>query len=323
MFEVTTHNLYFHDQSSIFSLDSFQDLLCTGGGDGVARLWKIESSESSSTGSTFLEYFTALDSPIKISYLSDLHTHSRTVNCVRFSRNGDLASCSDGGKIFVTLSGKIVSVREADGKDCYELLWIDNFLVAGLSCGTIEVFKTSEQGVCKLSSLKIHSDTVQGLTYRNTSSLLVSVGKDNLLALMDFNLETGEISKISTNNLAAYNLASTNRGFYRRISFSKDGLLQLVSCKTNLLINLSHPYRELHWLSKVGPLDSDTIRVVEDKLTYIVTKKSVYVYEESNLKGCVENISFKSTTDATMCCGILFVSSLDGFISSLKLKNYA
>lgn len=311
--EVTTHNLYFHEQSSIFSIDSHGDLICTGGGDGVARLWKIIPSQSNNGINNF-NYCTALNSSTKIDYISDVHTHSKAVNCVRFNSRGDIASCSDGGKVLVNNS----TVREADGKDCFDLLWIENYLVVGTICGLVEVFLVGDVPK-RVESKKIHSDIVQGLAYSPLNKLLVTVSKDNNSSLLLFNEENGKIKILERMENKFF---ANSRGFYRRISFSKDQLfLYLVSSKNNCLNILSHPFRDEHLFVKIGPLDSEVIRVIEDDYFYVITKKSVYIFKDRDFKVCVENISFKSTTDATICNNILFVTSLDGFIASVKIPS--
>ncbi|EOB12312.1 WD repeat-containing protein [Nosema bombycis CQ1] len=370
--EVTTHNLYFHEQSSIFSLDSHLDNLATGGGDGFVRLWKVITSPGSldsfkyCTALDSFKYCTALDSSTKIEYISDIHSHSKTVNCVRFNSKGDLASCSDGGRVIVTNNDKTFSIRNLDGVDIYDLVWTNDFLVVGTSNGTIEMYLIKNQ-FKKVLNRKIHSDIIQSQAYSPIHKLLVTVSKDSSSCLMEVIYEEeiqskaqGEVQEIEENkskeiqgvtqdnktqeNTPQENIRpqenkakittpsiklldrldkffSTTRGFYRRLSFSSDGkFLYLVSCKANTLVVLSYPFRDEHVFCKIGPLDSEVVKVIDKNYFFVVTKKSVYIFSKSwELKSCVENITFKSTTDGTYCCGLLFVSSLDGFISSIKI----
>ncbi|EOB14836.1 WD repeat-containing protein [Nosema bombycis CQ1] len=355
--EVTTHNLYFHEQSSIFSVDSHLDHLATGGGDGFVRLWKVITSPTSLNS---FKYCTALDSSTKIEYISDIHSHSKTVNCVRFNSKGDLASCSDGGRVIVTYNDKTFSIRNLDGVDIYDLVWTNDFLVVGTSNGTIEMYSIKNQ-FKKVLNRKIHSDIIQSQAYSPIHKLLVTVSKDSSSCLMEViydeeiqskaqgeaketrgeaqeikvketqenkpqeNIRPQENTKITTPSIKLLDrfdkFFSTTRGFYRRLSFSSDGkFLYLVSCKANTLVVLSYPFRDEHVFCKIGPLDSEVVKVIDQNYFFVVTKKSVYIFSKSwELKSCVENITFKSTTDGTYCCGLLFVSSLDGFISSIKI----
>ncbi|KAL0265958.1 UNVERIFIED_CONTAM: hypothetical protein PYX00_011675 [Menopon gallinae] len=144
--EVTTHNLHFHDQASIYSVDSRDSTIATAGGDTDVRIWAVETLAPKSQQFCYTH---ALTSSVKIHYRHTLSAHQRTVNCVRFG--GDyLASCSDGGHVLVWNTHEFEkdvahTVRAPDGDDAYEIAWGGGVLFVGLASGNISVYEVAAQ----------------------------------------------------------------------------------------------------------------------------------------------------------------------------------
>ncbi|KAG5860553.1 hypothetical protein KMI_01g01940 [Encephalitozoon hellem] len=346
--EVTTHNLHFHEEASIFTMHGNEKFIATGGGDRDIRLWRVEKDVSK--GTDFC-YTTAIDSSIKIKYHTVLSGHHRSVNCVRF--NGDvLASCSDGGEVILWEKERPYVVRRIDGDDAYELVWGCGHLFVGFSSGNILVYQVvsnnesdatnatneggsneasdsesfsgkDKQGVSArlVQKIKCHEDIVQGLAFNNRFNVLTSLSKDRTGKTFLFTDKLVEIEKMEYYDNDK--LFSTGRGFFRRLSYSPDGkLLYLVCCRSNSVVVLHYPFRMEHVYATIGPFDSEPLKVVcERDKVFVTTKKSLYMIAHNRLGFCVDNISFMTITDGHVFDGICFLSSLDGFVSSVRMKG--
>ncbi|EPR78627.1 hypothetical protein SLOPH_1069 [Spraguea lophii 42_110] len=44
-YNITVHNLYFHDNASIYTIDSYKNIIVTGGGDKSIRIWRIYKND--------------------------------------------------------------------------------------------------------------------------------------------------------------------------------------------------------------------------------------------------------------------------------------
>ncbi|KAM0687149.1 Chromatin assembly factor 1 subunit [Conglomerata obtusa] len=142
--ELTTQNLYFHENASIYSIASSKNTLLTAGGDKEIRSWSLEHIDSDLQPLKIEENFIcneANQSSVKINYNKTFSHHSKTVNCVRFSDCGQFfASCGDGGEVVVCKGEEKVVVKEKDGDDCYELVWMENHIVVGTATGKLLVY---------------------------------------------------------------------------------------------------------------------------------------------------------------------------------------
>ncbi|KAH9410923.1 hypothetical protein HK407_09g15180 [Ordospora pajunii] len=338
--EVTTHNLYFHEEASVFTMDTNGKLIATGGGDNEIRLWRVEKG---SMEEAEFRYTTALNSSVKIVYDSVLSGHRRGVNCIRFNQDL-LASCSDGGEVIVWISKKPHVVRRIDGDDAYEVVWGRGHLFVGLSSGCILVYKVhhyrlhndaeasmngsnpvnaADEGMDAqmIQKIQCHSDVIQGLAFNSRFGLLTSLGKDRIGKTYAFTDKLVEVEHMDEIN--GEKMFSTGRGFFRRLSYSQDGtLLYLASCSSSSVIVLHYPFRMEHVYARIGPLDSEPLKVVcdEDKL-YVATRKRLYMFVEQELVLCVDNISFMAITDGCAFDGMCILSSLDGFLCSLRVKQ--
>lgn len=350
--EVTTHNLHFHEEASIFTMHANEKFIATGGGDKDIRLWRVE--KDACKGIDFC-YTTAIDSSIRIRYHAVLSGHHRSVNCVRF--NGDiLASCSDGGEVILWKREKAYAVRRIDGDDAYELAWGCKHLFVGFSSGNILVYqvtsdnnfldtanaanedefneasdsecsprkeKDCKQGVSikLVQKIKCHEDIIQGLAFNHRFNVLTSLSKDCTGKTFLFTDRLVEIEKMEYHD--RNKLFSTGRGFFRRLSYSPDGkLLYLVCCRSNSVVVLHYPFRMEHVYATIGPFDSEPLKVVcGDDRVFITTKKSLYMVAHNKPALCVDNISFMTITDGHVFDGVCFLSSLDGFLSSVRMKE--
>lgn len=181
---VTKLNVQFHEESAIFSVSSITSgkwggggqgaIVATGGGDGAVRVWDLRWDEGRKEERTAqFTYGNILSGNARIKHLVTLKKHPRSVNCVRFSRDGALlATGGDEGLVMVWDTDVIISssssntsmpdmidaeaeaeadeevvydggalmLRECDGVDVYDLAWGDGGLFVGLSNGTVESY---------------------------------------------------------------------------------------------------------------------------------------------------------------------------------------
>ena len=101
--EVTTHNIYFHEESPILSIDCYNGTIVTSSYDNAIRLWSLGFKDMKYRDSV---YKTAINSSIGIEFCEEIEGFSKPVNCVRFHKTGLngsylLAGCSDGGRVVV------------------------------------------------------------------------------------------------------------------------------------------------------------------------------------------------------------------------------
>jgi chromatin assembly factor 1 subunit B len=352
--EITTHNLHFHDEASIFTVDSNGEYLATGGGDKDIRLWKIEKEECKSRD---VCYTTALNTTIKISYHAVLSGHQRAVNCVRFN-SSLLASCSDGGEVIVWEGESPTAIRGIDGDDAYELVWGKDHLFIGFSSGSIRVYRIETLSGCSagedinslsgevqknriapilldsdlrhepkrivatlVQQIKCHSDVIQGLAYNAKHGLLTSLGKDRVGKTFAFSSKLVQIEKMEYTEKDR--IFAAGKGFFKRLAYSEDGnFLYLVGCASNTIVVLHYPFRIEHVYATIGPLDSEPVKVIcSSPFLYIATKKSLYIFYGREMLFCVDSICFMSVTDGCMMGGVCFLSSLDGFLASVRIRD--
>lgn len=393
--EVTTHNLYFHDQASIYSVDSKGSMIATSGGDNDVRIWEIE--RSAPKDQEFC-YTNSLTSSVKIAYKHTLSAHQRAVNCVRF---GDeyLASSSDSGHVLVwdiSDFGKGLShtVRSSDGVDVYEVAWHKSFLFVGQASGNISVYRvmkreankenegiancgaapvgeilSNSQGTCQMEipgehgtnesekgtlvpgraeglqskrakiikldegllidvkhiqTIKAHSDIVQGLSFNAFHSILATQSKDRTVKVFHFGEKLTTLAKHEAFNDKKFIVVG--KSFFKRLSFAKSNLLFLTHCcldDANVVFVSAYPFNDLH--ARIGPFDSTVQRVFEwGSNIAVLTKRSVYLINEKDgvysTLFCVSNATFLPITDACVADGMLLISSLDGFVSTIRLS---
>lgn len=354
--EVTTHNLYFHEDASVFTMDGNGGLVATGGGDKDIRLWRVE--KGSPKDKDFC-YTTAASSSVRMKYHGVLSGHRRSVNCVRFA--GDLlASCGDGGEVIVWGGEAPHVARKMDGDDAYEVVWGNGHLFVGLSSGSIAVYRVDVQRASERSgeedkgdlgqdgcgrsllddeggggygdagtrvssalvqSVKAHADVIQGLAFNDRFGLLTSLGKDRVGKTFLFDTRLVEIEKME--HMGDDKVFSAGKGFFRRLCYSPDGkLLYLACCRSSSVVVLHYPFRMEHVYATIGPLDSEPLKIMcSGNRLFVGTRKSLYVFVEQKAVLCVNNISFMAITDGCVFEGVCFVSSLDGFLSSLRMRE--
>ncbi|ELA42891.1 uncharacterized protein VICG_00206 [Vittaforma corneae ATCC 50505] len=348
--EVTTHNIYFHEDSPILSMDIHNNMLATCGFDGVVRLWRLLFKKMNYDDNV---YKTAVNSTIQIEYLKDLAGFSKPINCVRFCKSNLscpylLAACADGGRIILYTDKTEYTMQKDVENDAYDMCWSENLLFVGFGSGRIDCYKIevmeetsiepssmmTDSTACQenannavansmkhvikselVFSQNIHENTIQGISYNKKYNLLATYSVDKTLKVHMIHKNKLQLVSQLDQNL------DTSRGLFKRILFEED--LLHVFTKNNTLSIFAYPFKPAHLQKRVGPLNSSIVKVVagrirnEDALV-ICTKKSAYVLVHNELDCCVDNACYMAITDAIVDNNTVFLSSMDGFICTIR-----
>lgn len=323
--EITTHNIYFHEESPIYSIDNYENLIATSGSDNTVRIWTVNFNNPNYKENTYKKI---QDSSISINYLEDLKGFTKHINCVRFYKYNNLninnkyllAASSDGGKVILFYNGKTFTVRSDTGDDAYDLAWSENQLIIGFASGNIEIYTVIitniDENINIITNLflikKIHENTIQGISYFN-----------NFIATHSLDLRV-KVYKLEDDTLIEINVINDNidgsRGLFKRILLN-DNFIYTFHKQNHLNVYI-YPYNNENIYKKIGPLNSPVVKVLKnDDLLIICTKKSVYILDNDYTVCCVDNACFMAITDAFFYNNTVFVSSMDGFIATIRLNN--
>lgn len=322
--EITTHNLLFHEDSPILSIDFTNGIMVTSGYDKAIRLWTIKFNPITYNENA---YRTASNSSIIIEYKSEIKGFIKPVNCIRFYKGNRnlfmksylLAGASDGGKVMVFCDDQGVVIRHEDEDDAYDLVWAEDQLIIGFSSGKVEIYDiyltTDEEskdlkiGFKLHKTLKIHENTIQGIEY--SSNIIATHSLDK--TVKSFNLDTQVTNTLDIE-------IDCSRGLFKRLHIDNNYLY--VFKKHNFINVYKFPYSEEMLHKKIGPLNSPIVKVLTyGNLLFITTKKSVYILEDDLTICCIDNAFYMAATDSFFYNMTLFVSSMDGFITTIRLTS--
>lgn len=165
---VTKINVHLHDNSAVFAASCQGSLLCTGGGDGAARLWRMQRTRREECGDGFV-YRNIVNGCVSLTHLATLKRHAKSVNSVKFSEDGRyLATAGDDGLVVawdvkdvlsecehaperhagdeVYYKRKGTLVRGCDGNDVYDTAWAgNNTLLVCLSNGRVSSYSLEDK----------------------------------------------------------------------------------------------------------------------------------------------------------------------------------
>lgn len=337
--EVTTHNIYFHEESPILSVDYHKGITASSGYDAI-RLWAASFREMKHGCSV---YRTAANSSITLEFCGELRGFAKPINCIRFYKGNALcktgnvlAACSDGGRVLVFFGSLCTTVRSDDGDDAYELHWAGESLVVGFASGRIEVYKadvvasderdglqssgaspTCEEVGCNVHfslciGQKIHDGAIQGISISKSLMATHSVDRSVKVHLMTDD-KMVLVSVLDKN-------VDYSRGLFKRLLLAED--LLYVFAKGNMINVYAYPFREVHLHKRIGPLDSPVVKVVRDgAFLAICTKKGLCVLENGETVCCIDNLCYMAVTDGFLLHDTLFASSMDGFMATVRLSS--
>ncbi|XP_059198871.1 chromatin assembly factor 1 subunit B [Centropristis striata] len=246
--KVVTCEIAWHNKEPVYSLD-FQHSsdgrihrLATAGVDTTVRLWRVDTSP---------------DGKAVVEFLSNLARHTKAVNVVRFSPNGELlASGGDDAAILLWKlndskepeqapvfqeeedaqlnkeSWSVVKTLRGHIEDVYDICWTrdGNFMVSGSVDNTAIMWDINKGQ--KLSILNDHKSYVQGVTWDPLGQYVATLSCDRVMRVYSTHTKKKAfcISKMSSGPLAEGEVKQyrmfhddSMRSFFRRLSFTPDG----------------------------------------------------------------------------------------------------
>uniref|UniRef100_A0A3P9L3G5 Chromatin assembly factor 1 subunit B n=2 Tax=Oryzias latipes TaxID=8090 RepID=A0A3P9L3G5_ORYLA len=247
--KVVTCEIAWHNKEPVYSLD-FQHStdgrihrLATAGVDTTVRLWRVDMGP---------------DGKAVVDFLSNLARHTKAVNVVRFSPNGDLlASGGDDAAILLWKlndtkepeqapvfqededallnkeSWSVVKTLRGHIEDVYDVCWTrnGNFMVSGSVDNTAIMWDVSKGQ--KLCILNDHKSYVQGVTWDPLGQYVATLSCDRVLRVYSTHTKKKAVtvSKMSSGQPAEGGEAKqyrmfqddSMRSFFRRLSFTPDG----------------------------------------------------------------------------------------------------
>ncbi|XP_070771086.1 chromatin assembly factor 1 subunit B [Enoplosus armatus] len=246
--KVVTCEIAWHNKEPVYSLD-FQHSsdgrvhrLATAGVDTTVRLWRVD---------------TGPDGKAVVEFLSNLARHTKAVNVVRFSPNGELlASGGDDAAILLWKlndskepeqapmfqededaqlnkeSWSVVKTLRGHIEDVYDICWTrdGNFMVSGSVDNTAVMWDINKGQ--KLCILNDHKSYVQGVTWDPLGQYVATLSCDRVMRVYSTHTKKKAfcISKMSSGPLAEGEVKQyrmfhddSMRSFFRRLSFTPDG----------------------------------------------------------------------------------------------------
>ncbi|XP_069745056.1 chromatin assembly factor 1 subunit B isoform X2 [Narcine bancroftii] len=244
-----TCEIAWHNKEPVYSVD-FQhgsdgriDRLASAGVDTAVRIWKADRDP---------------DGKAVIDFLSNLVRHTKAVNVVRFSPNGEiLASGGDDALIFLWKLNDNKDIKEPEQnlfeedaqlnkenwtvhktlrghiEDVYDICWTadGNHMVSGSVDNTAITWDVNK-GV-KLSIFNEHKSYVQGVTWDPLGQYIATLSCDRVMRV--YSTQTKRffnVSKMSAGcdgETKSYRMFHDDsmKSFFRRLTFTPDGSLLL------------------------------------------------------------------------------------------------
>uniref|UniRef100_A0A3P8VS62 Chromatin assembly factor 1, subunit B n=1 Tax=Cynoglossus semilaevis TaxID=244447 RepID=A0A3P8VS62_CYNSE len=246
--KVVTCEIAWHNKEPVYSLD-FQHSsdgryhrLATAGVDTTVRLWRVGMGS---------------DGKAAVDFLSNLARHTKAVNVVRFSPNGEfLASGGDDAAILLWKlndskepeqapmfqddedaqlnkeSWSVVKTLRGHIEDVYDVSWTrdGNFMVSGSVDNTAIMWDINKGQ--KLCILNDHKSYVQGVTWDPLGQYVATLSCDRAMRVYSTHTKKKAfcISKMSSGQPAEGEVKQyrifhddSMRSFFRRLSFTPDG----------------------------------------------------------------------------------------------------
>nr|KAF6377545.1 chromatin assembly factor 1 subunit B [Myotis myotis] len=249
--KVITCEIAWHNKEPVYSLD-FQHgaagrvhRLASAGVDTAVRVWKVEKGP---------------DGKAIVEFLSNLARHTKAVNVVRFSPNGEVLA--SGGDDAVILLWKVNDSKEPEQvafqdedeaelnkenwtvvktlrghlEDVYDICWAtDGNLMASASVDNTAIIWDVSKGQ-KISIFNEHKSYVQGVTWDPLGQYIATLSCDRTLRVYStqkkrvaFNVSKMLAGAGAEGEARSYRMFHDDsmKSFFRRLSFTPDGSLLL------------------------------------------------------------------------------------------------
>lgn len=249
--KVITCEIAWHNKEPVYSLD-FQHgaaggvhRLASAGVDTAVRVWKVEKGP---------------DGKAIVEFLSNLARHTKAVNVVRFSPNGEILA--SGGDDAVILLWKVNDSKEPEQvafqdedeaelnkenwtvvktlrghlEDVYDICWAtDGNLMASASVDNTAIIWDVSKGQ-KISIFNEHKSYVQGVTWDPLGQYIATLSCDRTLRVYStqkkrvaFNVSKMLAGAGAEGEARSYRMFHDDsmKSFFRRLSFTPDGSLLL------------------------------------------------------------------------------------------------
>ncbi|XP_036075046.1 chromatin assembly factor 1 subunit B [Rousettus aegyptiacus] len=249
--KVITCEIAWHNKEPVYSLD-FQHgaagrihRLASAGVDTAVRIWKVEKGP---------------DGKAIVEFLSNLLRHTKAVNVVRFSPNGEILA--SGGDDAVILLWKVNDNKEPEQiafqdedetqlnkenwtvvktlrghlEDVYDICWAadGNFMASASVDNTAIIWDVSKGQ--KISIFNEHKSYVQGVTWDPLGQYVATLSCDRILRVYSIQKKrvAFNVSKMlsgigAEGEARSYRMFHDDsmKSFFRRLSFTPDGSLLL------------------------------------------------------------------------------------------------
>ncbi|KAI0209118.1 Chromatin assembly factor 1 subunit B [Lamellibrachia satsuma] len=242
--KTVTPEISWHERDPVYSVDFQHQVgpiqrLATCGTDRCVRLWEVKLEEDKAS----------------VEFLATLSRHTRTVNVVRFSPNGEvLASGGDDSVVMLWrqnpssgASGGLFAEEEEENKETWSVFKIlrshleDVYDIAWSSDGTQLISGSVDNSAilwdikkgCKLHMFTEHKSFVQGVAFDPLGNYVATMSSDRCCRV--FSLQSRScvhnINKMpvsdKTKPMRMFH-DDTMKSFFRRLAFSPDGHLLIV-----------------------------------------------------------------------------------------------
>ncbi|XP_003488602.1 chromatin assembly factor 1 subunit B [Bombus impatiens] len=377
----TTPEISWHNRDPVLSIDIQAGVyetpeneifwrLVTGGADSHVLIWHLTTNDSGVA---------------TVKCVTDLERHQRAVNVVRFSPSKDILASGDDESTIILWKQKedcefFINSDESKDKekwiswkvlrghleDVYDISWSpnSNMLVSGSVDNTAILWDVHKgRSVCILSD---HKGFVQGVSWDPCNQYISTISTDRICRLIDINtkrtVQRVYKAKIPTppdhplkDKVVRLFYDDTFKSFFRRLTFSTDGLLLIVPSgiiepletterisNTTLIFsryNLKEPLLLLPSLDdctiavrccpvyfelrKGGP--TPVIALPYRMVFAVATQHSIMIYDTQQISpiAVISNIHYTRLTDVAWSSDgrILIASSTDGYCSIIQFQK--
>ncbi|XP_063812613.1 chromatin assembly factor 1 subunit B [Pseudophryne corroboree] len=248
--KVITCEISWHNREPVYSLDfqhgtSKVNRMASAGVDTAVRMWRVDKIE---------------DGKAVVEFLASLVRHTKAVNVVRFSPNGEILA--SGGDDAAILLWKLSESKEPEPtlftegeeselnkenwtvfktlrghlEDVYDISWTQdsNFMVSASVDNSAIIWDTVKGQ--KISIFNEHKSYVQGVTWDPLGQYIATLSCDRVLRVYrtENKRVAFNVSKMASNNAAegetkTYRMFHDDsmKSFFRRLTFTPDGSLLL------------------------------------------------------------------------------------------------